>query len=117
MYACLFSQRGGLLRDDCFAECLRAEICNVPLDSQYLGSDFVLYPQICRIHVFKRPMTLSVEDVLCGFLRRWPASTGFITYPRSHSNDTIPFDSDAPNAAAYNSDSALILEMMCCLRV
>ena len=28
------------------------------------------------------------------------ANTGFISYPRSLNNDTIPFDSDAPNAAA-----------------
>ena len=28
-----------------------------------------------------------------------------------------PFDSDAPNAVAYNSDSALLIAMIFCLRV
>ena len=45
------------------------------------------------------------------------ANTGFFSYPKSLSNDTIPFDSDAPNAAAYSSASALLLAMIFCFRV
>ena len=45
------------------------------------------------------------------------ASTRFIAHPTSHGNDTIPFDSDAPNAAAYSSVSVLLLAMIFCLRM
>ena len=58
---------------------------------------------------------LSVEDVFGGL--RILANTGFISQPRSFNHDTIPFDSDAPNAAANSSASALRLATICCLRV
>ena len=45
------------------------------------------------------------------------ASTGFFSYRGSLSNDTIPFDSDAPNAARYSSASALLFPMTFCFRV
>ena len=40
------------------------------------------------------------------------AHTGLISCPKSLNNGTIPFDSDAPNAAAYSSASAQLLAML-----
>ena len=45
------------------------------------------------------------------------ANTGFFSYTKSLNNDTILFDSDAPNAAACSSASALLFAMILCLRV
>ena len=53
---------------------------------------------------------------MCSVADPTMASTGFTAFPRSQNNDTIAFDSDAANAAAYNSDSAVLLSMLCCLR-
>ena len=114
-------QCDGALRNYRFAEWLGAEICHVllTLDSaynQHLGPDPNLYPRICHIHVFqKRRITCMWR--MCAVAFASTASTGVITYPRSHSNDTTPFDPDSPNAAANNSDSALLLAIVCCERV
>ena len=75
-----------------------------------------LYPQIRHVFVFQTTNSLSVNKVFGGFFASM-ASTAFIAYPRSHSNGVILFDSDAHNAAAYNSDSALLPAMIFCLRV
>ena len=45
------------------------------------------------------------------------SSTGFNSYPKSCSSDTVTSDSDAPHAAAYSSVSALLFAMIFCLRV
>ena len=110
-----YLQCDGVLRDYCCAESLAAEICHVllALDSahtQYVGSDFVLYPQKGHIYVFQT--TNACLWRTCSVAFASTASTGFITYPRSQSNDTVPCDSDAPTAAACNLDSALLLAMI-----
>ena len=48
------------------------------------------------------------------FLRRCPALASKRILDHTAA---IPFDSDAPNAAAYKSASALLLAMTFCLRV
>ena len=45
------------------------------------------------------------------------ASNGFTAKPKSHIMLWTPFASDAPNAAAYSSASALLYAMTFCLRV
>ena len=45
------------------------------------------------------------------------ANTGVTSQPRSFNSDTIPFDSNTLNDAAYSSASALLLAMIFCLRV
>ena len=109
----------GVLRENCFAACLCAKICHVflTLDSahpQYFRPDFVLNLQICHIY-FGRQMPCLWR--LCSVVFASAAGACFTSYPGSHSIDTVPFDSHAPSAAARNSDSALHLAMIFCLRV
>ena len=54
---------------------------------------------------------------MCSVVLASITDAGFIVNPRSHITDTIPFDSDASSAEAYISASALLLAMICCLRV
>ena len=54
---------------------------------------------------------------MCSVAYATVASTGFNSYPKSFTSDTIPFDSDAPNSAVYRSASALLFAMILCLRV
>ena len=83
--------------------------------SNSFGPDSILYPPICHVCVLQPTNALSVENVFGGFCVDGQHCS--VTYPRSHSNNTIPLESDAPIATAYNCDFALLLAMICCLRV
>ena len=65
-----------------------------------------------------RECVSCVRFLVCGQCALWAlasiTNTSFIVNPRSHIIDKIPFDSDAPNAAAYNSASVLLLAMILC---
>ena len=61
-----------MLRNHCFTERFRSQVCDVFFDSdsahsQSLRSDLVLYPQVRHICVLQLPDSLSVENVLSGF--------------------------------------------------
>ena len=60
-----------MLRNHCFAEWFRSQVCDVffapdSAHSQSLGSDLVLYPQVRHIYVLQLPNSLPVENVLSG---------------------------------------------------
>ena len=114
------SQREAVLSNHCFAEWLGSQICNVffTLDSAYsqpLGSDFILHPQVGHIVVSQFPNSLLVEDVFSGFRIIGQHWLHIVSQTSQQRHD--PFDSDAPNAAAYSSASALLHVMMFCFRV
>ena len=110
-------QRETVLRNHCFAEWFRSQVCDVFFaPSQSLGSDLVLHPQVRHICVLQLPHSLHVENVLRGFLRQWPALV--LQQSPSHVSCSEPlFASDAPNAAASSSASALLFAMTLCFRV
>ena len=100
-----------MLRNHCFPEWFRSQVCDVFFApdsalSQSLGSDLVLYPQIGHIYVLQLPNSLPVENVLSG-----------LALVSLHIMLWTPFASDAPNAAAYSSASALLVAMTLCFRV
>ena len=102
-----------MFRHHCFAERFRSQVCYVfftpdSAHSQPLGSDLILHPQVCHIYMLQLPDSLPVENVLHWIL---------LNPPRSLNNDTIPFDSDAPDSAAKSSAYALLLAKIFCFRV
>ena len=77
---------------------------------------FILAGMVRHICVLQLPDSLSVEDVFCGFCihsQHWLHLVSKISQQRHD----FPLDSDAPNAAAYSSASALLFAMTFCFRV
>ena len=75
------------------------KICHVVLvlDSAhfpYVGSEFILNPEMSYICVFQSTDVLSLKHVFGGLCVNCEARS------RAHNNDTILSDSDAPNDAA-----------------
>ena len=84
--------------------------------SQPLGSDLILHPQVRHIYllqIFPIPCLWR----MCSAAVASMASTGFTAKRESNIMLWTPFASDAPNAAAYSSASALLFAMTFCLRV
>ena len=79
-------------------------------------SAFVLQPQACSVPVLHAANSVPVENVFsgCGVNHQLKVS---LRIQRSHIIDAIPFDSDAPTAAAYTSASSLFLALIFCLRM
>ena len=110
------SQCETVLCNDCFAERLRSQVCDVFFapdseHSQSLRSDLVLYPQVRHIYVLQLPNSLPVENVLSGFCVNGQHWFHCKTQVKHHALDP------APNAAAYSSASALFFAMTFCLCV
>ena len=81
-----------------------------------MRSDLVLYPQVRHIYVLQFSDSLPVKYVFSGFFAS-VASTGFTAKPKSHIMLWTPFTSDALNATAYSSASALLFAMTFCFHV
>ena len=106
-----------VFRNHCFAERFRPQVCNVflALDSAYsqaFGCDFILSPQYATSMCFNLPIPCLWR--MCSVAVASMANTSRNPDP---SKTTQFLVSDAPNAAAYSSASALLLAMICCLRV
>ena len=79
-------------------------------DFQPVRFDYILQPQKRHFVVFHFADSTSME-------RMCSVASGFTAKSKSCIMPPTPFASDAPNAAAHSSASALLLGMICCFLV
>ena len=104
-----------MLSDDFVAERHRPDVCKIVLaldtaDSQPVRFDCIMQPQMRHIHLFHFANSMSMKNVFCRFC----GNDQYWLYckPNSLIMPSTLFASDAPNAAAYSSASAMLRAMM-----